>query len=167
MLACFLETIAANLEAIKIEHERETNLGIINYILDYKNEDFVASSKLTYSKLYSSIVNLRKLYACIVMYDDSNKSLITLSKWKRFTKELAFYGRKGFFAIDFQRLFEQITSEKNKNKMGFEEFIEALEQIAYKCFLSDHTSTACEKTQKLLKLTVRPFFERFVILIKL
>lgn len=96
--------------------QRFQNLQIINYILHYTTAASKAESKAAAAaQTYSSIVNLRKLYALVVtLNSDKYGRSLTFSKWISFTKLVrARFPSLTVDTVDLERVFYDIVKSKS------------------------------------------------------
>lgn len=115
--------------------QRFTNLQIINYILHYTTASSKAESRAAAAaQYYSSIVNLRKVYAYTVTLNNDRLGItVNFSKWISLTKliRMRFKVEQMMIdTVDLERVFYEIVRNKSPTEMMFEDFVEGLKALS-------------------------------------
>lgn len=115
--------------------QRFSNLQIINYILHYTTASSKAESRAAAAaQTYSSIVNMRKVYAYTAsLNSDKFGHAINFSKWITLTKQVRGHFRENQLLIDtvdLERIFYEVVRNKSPCEMSFEDFVEALRALS-------------------------------------
>ena len=115
--------------------QRFQNLQIINYILHYTTAASKAESKAAAAaQTYSSIVNLRRVYAlAVTLNSDRFGRSLNFSKWISFTKLVrARFPSLTVDTVDLERVFYDIVKTKSPQEMSFEDFVEGQRALSRK-----------------------------------
>ena len=154
--------ISLNLRNRKNKQEKSENLGVIKYIIGFKNREFLMKG-IKERMLLFGIVNLRKIFATLSTYNDVDFAQINSVKWNKFIQKLGNYANKGFFDISFDTIFD-IVSVKKKNNYGimnFPEFQEAILLIGKQYSGGSpqiHDEVALNNIENLLENAIKPYF---------
>lgn len=115
--------------------QRFSNLQIINFILHYTTAASKAESRAAAAaQTYSTIVNLRKVYAyTATLNSDKFGHSVNFSKWITLTKQVRSRFRDTqvlIDTVDLERVFYEIVRSKSPSEMSFEDFVEGLRSLS-------------------------------------
>ena len=118
------------------------------------------------AQTYSTIVNLRKVYAYTSMLNsDRFGHSINFSKWITFTKQVRqhFHGKDTMGVtdvMDLEKIFYEIVRNTSPSEMSFEDFIEGLRAISRK--LSKALVRDSSESQQMLLANEDLLYNRFL-----